>query len=184
MRITEALAYLKADIPADDPAPVIELDDDDSPVLVRIAEGLLASYIVDEGERFSYVQNRHLRNAGLTTNKLHDIAITNLANLANGRLTIRHASSVWALFLDGNFEASLILLNDLWDQQLHQYHGGELVVAVPARDILAFCKASSADGIAELRAVIERVWPAGDHLISNSLFRRVNKNWVQLRAAS
>ena len=38
---------------------------------------------------------------------------------------------------------------------------GEYAAAIPARDMLAFCDSSSADGIAELHRVIERVQPTG-----------------------
>jgi hypothetical protein len=50
------------------------------------------------------------------------------------------------------------------------------MVAAPARDVLAFCDASSTDGIAELREVIWRV-QGGDHRLSPDLYRRVGLEW-------
>ena len=174
----EALAYVKAEVPDDDPAPVLSLTAEESPVLKRIGGGLLVAYLLDEGDRFSYVQNRHLRAAGVDADQLHTHALANLGKLAKGKVTIRQNGPTWALFFDGNLEASLILLDEMWDSALRSYHSGEPVIALPARDVLCFCDASSPAGVAELRALVSRLWPEGDHLISDRLFRRRGGRWV------
>jgi len=58
----------------------------------------------------------------------------------------------------------------------------EYAAAIPARDMLAFCDSSSADGIAELQRVIERVQPTGDHLLTKAIYVRRDSKW-QPRAA-
>jgi len=136
----------------------------------------LAAYLVDEGEFFSYVQGRDLREAQVGEDQMHVQAVANLARFAEGKLRIQRSGSVWALFLDGNLEASLMMLEDLWDSSLLEYASAP-VVAVPARDVLAFCDLSSAEGISELRALVDRVWPGGDHLLSRELYRRSDGNW-------
>ena len=176
----DAIAYLKAEVPASDPAPDLQLNADDSPVLKTLGGGLLVAYLLDEGNRFSYVQGRHLRAAHVDADELHRRAVKNLQQAADGRVTIQQSGPIWGLFFDGNFEASLILLDELWDVSLRDYHGGEPVIAVPARDVLCFSNSSSAAGIAEMRAAIERVWPTGDHLISRNIFRRRGREWVAL----
>jgi hypothetical protein len=50
-------------------------------------------------------------------------------------------------------------------------------VAAPARDVICFCDSSSTEGLAELRAVIARVWPGGDHLLSDRIFERKDGRW-------
>jgi hypothetical protein len=52
--------------------------------------------------------------------------------------------------------------------------GPELIAAAPARDILAL---SSPAGVDELRAVIARVWPCGDHLLTQDLYRHTERGW-------
>jgi uncharacterized protein YtpQ (UPF0354 family) len=175
-RVQKALAYLKPEVPSSDPAPVVSLSADDSPVLREFAPGLLTAYLIDEGDRFSYVQGRDLREAGIREDDLHYLAVANLADLAEGKLTIRAIGPVWALFLDGNFEASLTLIDDLWSHGLREY-ARDPVVAIPTRDVLAFCDVESAAGVSELRAVVDRVWPSGDHLLSENLYRRVDGLW-------
>jgi len=82
----------------------------------------------------------------------------------------------------GDFEASVILLDDLWDREFRQFVTGEYAAAIPARDMLAFCDSSSADGIAELQRIIERVQPTGDHLLTKTIYVRRDSKW-QPRAA-
>jgi hypothetical protein len=80
------------------------------------------------------------------------------------------------LSVDGNFEASLILVDGLWDKALAQLAPNGFVAAIPARDILAFCDANSAAGIAELHQLIGRI-QNGNHMLSRELFQRADAGW-------
>jgi uncharacterized protein YtpQ (UPF0354 family) len=182
--VLEAIAYVKVAAPPDDEAEVVEMGDDDAPIFKSIGGGLLVAYLLDEGDRFTYVQGRHLRSAGLDADQLHAPALANLAKLAEGRVTVRQSGPTWTLLFDGNFEASLILLDRLWDGPLRDYHAGQPVVAVPTRDVLCFCDSSSPAGVAGLRSVIQRLWPDADHLLSDRLFRRRNGEWIPYDAFS
>jgi hypothetical protein len=43
--------------------------------------------------------------------------------------------------------------------------------------MLAFCDSSSADGIAELQRIIERVQPTADHLLTKAIYVRRDGKW-------
>src|SRR5688572_28513019 len=83
-----AIAYLKAEVPQDDPVSAEHLIDDDAPVLEPFADGLLRMYLVDEGGMFSYVQRRDLRAAGIDADELHRIGLENLRKRA-ARVEVR-----------------------------------------------------------------------------------------------
>src|SRR5689334_11487779 len=99
----QAVAYLKPEVPESDPAPIVKLSEEDSPVLRNIGNGLLVTYVVDTGERFSYVQTRDLRSAGIMEDELHRVAIDNLYGLAEKHLRVQPYGDVFALFMEGNF---------------------------------------------------------------------------------
>ena len=80
--------------------------------------------------------------------------------------------------MGGNFEASLVLLDDLWADSFRRFVSGVYAVAIPARDVLAFCDADSAAGKDELRDLIGRVYPNGDHPLANKLFFRTADGWI------
>lgn len=175
-----ALAYLKPAMP-EDGTPSLQLDHRDSPVCKPYAEGLLVCYVVDEGTSYTYVQYRHLEVDGIDEAELHRIGLHNLVGLVRNRDTrVQPYGNVFAVLMGGDFEASLLLLDQLWDEQFRQFVRGDYAVAIPARDILSFCDSNSAEGIQELQKIISRIQPSCDHLISNQIFVRRNSKWQHL----
>lgn len=170
----QAIAYLKPAMR--DEKPALSLSKADSPVLRSISEDLLVAYVVDAGDHLRFVQHRHLEQEGMSTDELHNIAVTNLERLAQEKLTVREYGPIYVALLGGNFEASLLLVNAMWTHWYGHLVQDTFMVAAPARDVLAFCGASSTDGIAELREVVRRV-QGGDHRLPPDLYRRVGLEW-------
>jgi len=164
-----AIAYLKPD-----PLPLAEggIPSKNLPVARSLKNGLLALYAVDEGDSFTFVQRRHVSEADLALDELHSLALSNLATRAKGNVVIRRDGRLHFVLLDGNLDASLLLLDELWESALAGFVSGSFAVAVPARDVLAFCDADSVQGLAELRCLIRHVHGAGEHLISDRIFLR------------
>lgn len=170
----QAIAYLKPAMRDEEPA--LSLSKADSPVLRSISEDLLVSYVVDAGDHLRFVQHRHLEQEGASTDELHDIAVSNLERLAEEKLTVREYGPIYVALIGGNFEASLLVVHAMWMHWYAHLVHDTFMVAAPARDVLAFCDASSADGVAELREVIRRV-QGGDHRLPPDLYRRVGLEW-------
>jgi uncharacterized protein YtpQ (UPF0354 family) len=173
-----AIPYIKPALP-DDGSEVVQLSHDDSPVLREVNADFVAAYVVDEGDYFAYVQYRDLP-PGTTEADLHASALANLNHLAEGKIRVQAHGAIFALFLDGNFEASLLLLDWLWEGPLREYAVSGYVIAVPSRDVLAFSDQRNSAGIDQLTEVIGRVFPLGDHTISERLYRRIERDWVRL----
>jgi uncharacterized protein YtpQ (UPF0354 family) len=166
-----AIAYLKPSLPAAE--ATVEVPELYEPVITDLSNGLLVAYLVDQGDHFQYVQRQHLADANLTEAALHHNAVNNLTTLLREkRATIEPYGEVFAVFFGGNFEASLVLIDALWDEHLAHLAPNGYIIAVPNRDILAFCDAGRLAGIEELRRIIERA-QGGDHPITPTLYRRV-----------
>lgn len=178
---SRATAYLKARVP-DDNSSVIALAQDDSPVLRPFVDPLLISYAVDAGTHYELVQNRHLQKDGIDEQTLHRIGLENLGRLVNERPTRVHPyGNIFAVTMGGDFEASLILLDSLWDEHFRPFVPGDYAAVLPARDVLAFCDASSAAGLDELRQVVQRVFTTGDHVLADRIYGRRSNQWEPLR---
>ncbi len=177
---TDSIAYLKGVPPDSDPSAPRPLAQGDMPVLVPFAPGLLCAYLWDEGDRFSYVQNRHLLAARLDQGRMHASAIENLKRQVGTNLQLHVQGASWMLTCDGNFEASLLMVDELWEKLLRDQAGEEPVAAVPARDILCFCPSTLREGIGQLHGIVERVWEGGDHLVSRQLYTRRAGRWSPL----
>ena len=80
----------------------------------------------------------------------------------------------------GSFEASLILIDELWEDTLDHFAPNGFIAAFPCRDILAFCDAESAAGIEQLRQIITRA-EEGDHQITPVPYYRSGVNVAILR---
>ncbi|MBS1189757.1 MAG: hypothetical protein H6R10_1549 [Rhodocyclaceae bacterium] len=164
----------------------IQLSEDDEPVVLAMKGVFGVVYVIDEGQGLSYVNLGQVRAAGISLEELHRIGVDNLRALVDQSqrgLRVHALGNSHGLVLDGHFEASLVLVDELWDGPLKAYLPNGPVVAMPSRDVCAFCDAASADGIAELKGVSARVGEGGKHLISPQLFARKGENWVAFQGA-
>jgi uncharacterized protein YtpQ (UPF0354 family) len=108
---------------------------------------LCVTYVVDEGMHLKYLQNQDRESSGLSETEIHTKSLENLAELARARIRVVVHGNIYAVLLDGNFEASLILVNSLSEKGLAYLAPNDFVAAIPARDILTFCDADSVEGL-------------------------------------
>jgi len=158
---------------------------DISPVM-RATGGLFAvCYLVDRGDHFVWVNKSELEASGLTRDQLHVAGLFNLGGVINRKpgLRVLPQGSFNGLVMGGDHEASLVLLDELWDQSLKEHYSGAPVVAIPVKDICAFCDEGSMEGIDRLRAIIDRHVKKGDKIICDRLLVRRGNRWHELAPA-
>ena len=153
------------------------------PVLYVAPGGFGVVYLIDEGDHFVYANRGDLSDADVSADQLHQIGLKNLiaqTGKADGRpgLSVRQNGTFHALLMGGHFEASLVLVDAVWDNDhIRSIAPNGCVAALPARDLLAFCDAQSAQGIADLQAFSQRATTNADHLLTPDLFVRTNGQW-------
>lgn len=170
-----AVAYLK--VASSNTGAGVQLPLEQGMVLRHLEDGLYVAYLVDEGDQFSYVQGYHLQQAGLAPDTLHVSALNNLVALANKDLSVQQYGPVFGAFIGGHFEASLILLDGIWESSLADLLPNGVVATFPARDVLAFCDAGSPDGIEELKRMPSRLPKDASHLLTPQLYQRKGREW-------
>jgi hypothetical protein len=167
-----------------DGTPVPE---DSLPVMVYAGGQFVAAHASEEDVGWAMVSQGDLRQAGLLPRELLQRGLRNLQALADtgprGLQVHALEGDAWGLTLDGVHEATLVLLPALWDVTLRQQVSGEVVMAIPSRDICAFCAADNPTGIATLRQLAQRVTARGDHTITDTLFVRRQGRWQVLGAS-
>lgn len=173
---TRAITYLKPMV--HDSAPAISMSPEDAPVLRPFTEGLLVSYVTDTDDHLTFIQQRHLEQEGVSVGQLHSMAISNLQALAEEKLVVREYGAVYVALMGGNFEASLLALDVMWNNWYAQLAQEGFVAVAPARDLLAFCDASSEQGLVELRQVVQRSIKC-DHPLHPHMYRRIGTGWQQ-----
>lgn len=171
-----AIAYVKRIERGDGPA--LPLAHNESPVCTPWSSELAVFYLIDDADRYVYVQQRQIDDIGLSAQDLHAISLRNLRDaVGRNKGRVVPYGNIFAFLMGGDFEASVILLEDLWNEDFRKLAGPDLAVAIPARDVLAFCPVSSEAGLEELNGVIERVFPDGDHLLIDHVLWRVGGRW-------
>lgn len=161
--------------------PDINLGEKGQPA-VRATQGHFAVfYAIDEGDYYAYANMEELDMSGLTLDTLHTVGQHNLGRVVNGKpgLSLLPQGSFFGLAMGGQFEASLVLLDDLWDSVLKEHTPNGAVVTIPARDMCVFCDSRSAEGIAELKRIAARVMKTGDHTLADTLFIRKDGKWQE-----
>lgn len=183
--VLRAIAYVKAEAPEGTPQlpEAYRHLTDQLPVTRPLGNGLVVSYLYDEGEVYSYVQQHHLASLNTRPEALHELALINLGRHASGRARIFHHGAIHGVMLDQQFEASLLLLDAFWDGPARPYTPHGAVAAVPSRGVLLFCDRDSAAGLAELRGHLAKGLAAGGIEISAELFARDERgDWAVLPA--
>jgi uncharacterized protein YtpQ (UPF0354 family) len=113
----------------------IQLSADDSPVMRPFASDMVIMYAIDRPSHFEFVAMRELKARQLSVEELHDLAVKNLPSRLSQVEVHDLGGGLHGLSAGGNLEASLLLLDSLWDQ-LAARLPGEPLAAVPARDLL------------------------------------------------
>lgn len=119
-----------------------------------------------------------LDRLGLVRPQLRREAAANLYQALDG-VGIHGQPPALMLSFDG-LESSVLLAHRFWDE-LEDSVPGELVVGVPARDVVIFTGTWSHSGMQRVRRAVDRMFFAGGaHLLSRDLLVRRQRRWEVL----
>jgi hypothetical protein len=140
-----------------------------------LAADLRVFYASDREGGFAFLTEGDRKALGLEMSVLRSLAMGNLRRIMP---EVKHNGSGPLFMFDagGNYEASLLLSDKLWDGEARELKG-EIVAAVPSRDVLVYTTSSSVAGLAALRQAVDKVQAGGDHLVSKTLLIRRNGRW-------
>ncbi|WP_158219421.1 MULTISPECIES: DUF1444 family protein [unclassified Achromobacter] len=173
---TLLVPILKVMEPDDPCANVVTLARDDFPIARPFAADLIIMYAIDLPTHFRFVNHRDLRRSAISEEELHALALRNLpARLPE--IELHGSPPRYMVTAGGNFEATLLLLESLWDQ-LEEQMPGDILAVVPARDLL-FVSASGWDGaVTFLNEMVSRDLPEKRYALSTCVFARRDGRWV------
>jgi uncharacterized protein YtpQ (UPF0354 family) len=171
---------IKSSADAADLGQATWLEDVPLPIHRPLVENLLVMYSFDLPERFAFLNQQEASNLNLSLLELHDLAINNLlSRLENIDIQQMNDLPVFCLEIGGNLDASLMLLQEVRDVVANDVPG-EIVAAVPSRDVFLVTGSDSTEGIAAIQAVVEDVWVNADHLLSQQLWIWQGEQWRAL----
>src|SRR5262249_50755495 len=117
-----------------------------------------------------YLVPKTLEQTGVARAELRALAIANLKRLLP-RMEIRHGPLVSMIMAGGDYEPSLLLLDEVWSKgQGPGRVDGDVVVAIPASGVLLFTGSRNRAGVARLREVATKVVNERSHSLTDTLF--------------
>jgi uncharacterized protein YtpQ (UPF0354 family) len=167
---------LKVMEPPDTSTEVFAISSDESPVMRPFAADLIVMYAIDLPTHFRFVTYRELRDASISEEDLHALALRNLP-LRLPEIEFHGEAPRYMVTAGGNFEATLLLLESLWER-IEKQMPGEILAVVPARDLL-FVSASGWEGaLSFMQEMASRELAEKRYALSACVFARRDGQWV------
>jgi uncharacterized protein YtpQ (UPF0354 family) len=137
---------------------------------------LFIFYAEDKENSIHYISREDLLNIDFSEENLKTKSLENLNNL----ITIeRHGENgLYMLTAGGNYESSLILL-DIWNNENFVVNG-EIIIGIPARDVLYVTGSKDSENLHKLYDVIKDINETGNHIVSDKLFELRNGKFETL----
>jgi len=125
---------------------------------------LVIVYVEDSDTRARYLNSRD--DVG-DRSALRRLALNNLGRILP-KIEMRQYGEVFVISAGGNYEPSLMLFDELWSGGQIKVDG-EIVVAIPARDLLLVTGSNSQSGLRDMRKMIAKAME-GPHRLTDMLF--------------
>ena len=153
------------------------------PVGEPLVDDLWIAYVLDQPRGMTYLsRDHHLPQLELAEGELRARAVANLW-AAQDHVRVHGIPGAGHLLLTcgGNYEASLLLVDELWER-LAPHLRGDPVVSVPTRDVVAIVGSEDLDQLAQLALAAESIYEQGSYPVWPNLLTRREGRWVELEA--
>ncbi len=144
----------------------------------QLAEDLFIVYANDTEHTLAYLSRNELAALGIPRERLRQIAARNLERLLPAAEK-ESRGELHRIVAGGNFEASILLIDAAWESERRQVEG-ELIAAVPTRDVILYTGSRNPEALRNMRDAVDQLYSAGTYSISPHLYRRENGDWVKL----
>jgi uncharacterized protein YtpQ (UPF0354 family) len=127
---------------------------------------LIIVYAEDDPARMRYLSADE--DVGVSRQKVRALAIENLRRILP-KIEMRSGDHVLLVSAGGDYEPSLLLLDEIWSGGQIKVNG-EIVVAIPARDVLLVTGSRDRTGVRRMREVAAKLAAEGPYGLTDALF--------------
>jgi uncharacterized protein YtpQ (UPF0354 family) len=139
---------------------------------------LVILYAEDRPTSIRYLTPQTLEESGFARKQLRALAVENLRTLV-AEPKVNKGPLFSTISIGGDYEASLLLFDDLWTSPTIRVDG-EIVVAVPSRELLMFTGSHNSAGIAAMRENAAKAWRESPYRLTDALFAYRNGRFQKL----
>jgi uncharacterized protein YtpQ (UPF0354 family) len=125
-------------------------------------------YAEDSPKNMRFLSKKDLAKLDLDTNSVRTLAVENLRKIVP-QPEIMGGNGIYMLRAGGDYEASLLLADKLWTSGQFKVDG-DIVVAVPSRDVVIITGSSNRAAIAKAREVATKTLAEAAYRLTPELF--------------
>jgi uncharacterized protein YtpQ (UPF0354 family) len=137
------------------------------PVYEDFNDGLVILYAQDSPKNIRYLVPHDLESANVERAELRRVACENLKRLLP-KIEAHGTNGFYMLAAGGTYEASLLLLDSIWKSGQMQVTG-DLLVAIPTRDLLLVTGSQDREGIEKMKGLVEKASDGGSYRLTRKL---------------
>lgn len=154
-------------------------DPEQNGILARPFVGdIVVVYVIDMPNSMRALTRGELAELGLDEEELDRLALANLeaALTEFPRRPVREGSGLGSLQAGDSYEGSRLLLHDRWAAIADEVEG-DLLVAVPSRDLVLYAGAGRADDVENLRLLAAEMARRDPYPVSAQVLRWTDTGW-------
>jgi uncharacterized protein YtpQ (UPF0354 family) len=129
---------------------------------------MIVLYGQDVRTQISYFGTTELKKASINRNELREIAVNNLTQMLP-QLKILDDNGMYIVRAGGCYEASLILCKKFWKRSQFSVNG-EMVIAVPSKDIILVTGSNDKKGMVEIKGLARKLHDESGFPLVTDLF--------------
>jgi uncharacterized protein YtpQ (UPF0354 family) len=136
-------------------------------------------YAEDTEFNIRYLGTADIKSLGIDSDCLRSNAVENLKRELPP-IESHGANGYYMLTAGGNYEASLLLFDSIWNSSNFVVNG-EIVVGIPSRDLLFVTGSNDDENINRLRDVCKKVVAESGYSLTSVLFIRKGNMWEEFK---
>jgi uncharacterized protein YtpQ (UPF0354 family) len=137
-------------------------------VLDELNEDLVVLYAEDSPTNIRYFSDDDLVESGIERSSLRALAVANLRRILP-KVEVHRGPQVCMLTAGADYVSSLLLLEELWEPRKLGLEG-EIVLAVPSRDVVLVTSSQSEEGVRQLRRMAQETARDSPYSVTEMLF--------------
>jgi len=143
---------------------------------------LIILYAEDSPKNIRYFGPKDLEKAHIGRKELRNLACENLKRLLP-KIERRGANGLYMITAGGDYEASILLLDSVWTD-LQKEVNGDIVVAIPTRDLLIVTGSEDPQGIEKMKQIVQKSSAEGSYRLTTKLFVYRNGKFERFKDSS
>ena len=137
-------------------------------VCEELNSDLIILYAEDSPKNIRYWGQKDLERAHIDRKELRSLACENLTRLLP-KIERRGANGLFMLTAGGDYEASLLLIDSIWSEMQREVRG-DVIVAIPSRDVLIVTGSEDRQGIEKMKQIVQQSFAQGSYRLTTKLF--------------